>query len=133
MSSKELNERIHNLDHSNVKPYVSCIGEKVIPYIGWYWRDVHFNTVGKYSLGVIPVGTKEVLSPTNTKPLVGFMENNKWGYPYVDLTRQEWSKLKALIIVAVMSIETKPLAKCTLAFKAVDDYMQSFADRAVRE
>lgn len=51
-----------------------CQGKRV-PYIGWFWRAVDFANKR------IPIG--------DCGEFVGFMENNKWGYPERELTEPE--------------------------------------------
>lgn len=145
MTSDEINAAIIELDADENRPYRSCIGQKIIPYIGWYWRTVYFDdTSAGYGLGVIPAHTGEgndnwkndimsaalrAMNPPNKKPLVGFMENNKWGYPTIHLNSEEWEQLKRLIVEAVESVKTLPHAECVQKFRAVDEYMQSFLSR----
>ncbi len=55
---------------------------KSVPYIGWYWREVDFTR--PFTLG-------------HCGEFVGFMENNKWGYP-------EWTVTPAQYHAAVVFI-----------------------------
>lgn len=50
-------------------------GEKLIPYIGWFWRET--DIAGRH----ITIG--------DAGTLIGVMENNKWGYPERYLTPEE--------------------------------------------
>lgn len=116
MNSKEINDKICKLDDIDPPIYESCIGEKLIPYIGWCWRTVNFDAA-TYYLGVVPPIEDDEWEQ-NDRHKVGFMENNKWGYHEFKIDKVTWSNLKRLIVTAVEE-ETKE------AFKMVDDYMQS--------
>lgn len=52
---------------------------KKIPYLGWFWRGIDFS-------GPIPIGEARL---KDAAPFVGFMANNKWGYPERNLTEGE--------------------------------------------
>jgi len=56
---------------------------KVIPYIGESWPDVDFTK---------PVSFGHCVN------FVGFMENNKWGYPEWQLSEEQDNILKALLL-----------------------------------
>lgn len=117
MNSKEINDEICKLDDVDPPIYESCIGKKLIPYIGWFWRTVNFDT-NTYSLGVIPPYGNDGDIDSNDSYKVGFMENNKWDYNEFKIGKVEWGILKHLITTALID-------KTKEAFKAVDDYMQS--------
>ena len=51
---------------------------KLIPYIGWFWREVPFDDRESISLGYIPGG------------FIGFMMNNKWDYEEWTPTREQY-------------------------------------------
>lgn len=119
MESKEFNERIAKLDGVENKPYES-FGEKVIPYTGWYWRTVNFDAP-TMQFGVIPAGTEEALSPVNDKPLVGFMQNNKWGYDYVYASAIEWFNIRSQIETALLSMRKEDFAKANELIQALAD------------
>jgi hypothetical protein len=59
---------------------------KRVPYIGWFWRSVDFAN-GVYYIG-------------NCGEFVGFMENNKWGYPERRLTPDEASRVTDIVCEA---------------------------------
>lgn len=87
MDSTTINERIREVaDDGDFEAF----GGKAVPYIGWYWRDVDFDADHCY-LGVIPLGADD-----NDKLLVGFMENNKWGYPGLRVDGKDWAEIRAL-------------------------------------
>lgn len=87
MDSTTLNERMREVaDDGDFEAF----GGKAVPYIGWYWRDVDFDADHCY-LGVIPSG-----ADGNYKPLVGFMENNKWGYDGFRVDGKAWTEIRAL-------------------------------------
>ena len=114
LDSKAMNDILYSLDNREDIPYKSCIGEKAIPYIGWFWRTVDFNK-DYCMLGVLPVYDSEYES--NDKPKVGFMENNKWNYYEFRIDGEIWKMLKKLIAEALVSFHPKD-------FEAVDHYMQ---------
>lgn len=60
--------------------------DKRVPYIGWYWRSVDFTNNRIY------IG--------HCGEFVGFMENNKWGYPERMLDDNEAEKVVALVCEA---------------------------------
>lgn len=62
--------------------------DKRIPYIGWFWRDVDFARPDTY----IPIG--------NCGEFIGFMENNKWGYPQRGLTSDEAKQVTDIVCEA---------------------------------
>lgn len=110
MTSKELNAAIVSLDDlPNAHELRSRDQmEKIVPYIGWFWRSVDFDAPA-YSFGVIPAGTPaytmsdgngtESYGPRSDAPCVGFMENNKWDYPYTrETTTEEWADIKRRLI-----------------------------------
>lgn len=109
MTSDELNAAIRDLEDQDV-PFFESFGGKCVPYIGWHWRDVDFDR-DECRFGVIPA-----------EMLVGFMENNMWGYPYIRVDGQEWQDIKTLLWYAV---ETEDLA----AFEILNTKIQGLADR----
>lgn len=62
---------------------------KRVPYIGWYWRHVAFSA-GTFSIG-------------NCGDFIGFMENNKWGYPERLVTPDEFAAVMAIIDAAMVA------------------------------
>ena len=71
MTSKEINDKLNGLDGKDFdRP-----GGKAIFYWGWYWRDVDFDDY-PYTL----------CYGSGDEDIVGFCENNKWGYVYVDVS-----------------------------------------------
>lgn len=97
MTSDELNAAISALDVAEETPYASAIGGKAIPYIGWYWRNVNFDADCVW-LGIIPPN-----ADGNETPLIGFMENNKWGYSNVMVDGSDWQSIKDALIAAVLA------------------------------
>ncbi len=79
MNSDEINKLIRESESNNERDNIfkSSFGDKIIPYIGWFWRDVNFD-YKQYTLGICPNDPKNL--PTEPDHLVGFMVNNKWGY-----------------------------------------------------
>jgi hypothetical protein len=106
MDSKELNERIEKIcDDDNL---YKAFGGKAIPYVGWFWRDVNFDTEDCL-FGVLPDGK------------LGFMENNKWNYDYHYCEPEDWQEIRRLLEIAVAAPSRESL-------KAVDDKIQSLRD-----
>jgi hypothetical protein len=111
MTSKELNEKIYAICDAKDLPY-EAFGGKAIPYIGWFWRNVDFDK--DYCLfGMIPGREcpnnhdcdrcmEDCDGPeTLNKPVVGFMENNKWDYNYIRCDGADWITIKELLVKAV--------------------------------
>lgn len=61
---------------------------KRLPYIGWFWRHLSFSS------GSLPIG--------NTGEVVGFMPNNKWGYPERMTTAEEFARIMEIIDAAMI-------------------------------
>lgn len=111
MNSQELNARIREFDdHPEKCGGFDAFGGKPIPYVGWFWREVDFDREGTFCFGVIPACDGD-------GDLVGFMQDNKWGYPYVVAEPGQWEKIKALVVAAV----SEPAAE---KFEAVNDAIQ---------
>jgi len=121
MNSEEMNARINEIDEhgcSDNEIYHSCIGDKVIPYIGWFWRTVNFDNDHCW-LDVLPVFEyKDGLSECNNSPKVGFMQNNKWDYEAFKIEGEQWKTLRKLIVDALTNMNSR-------SFRTVDLYMQS--------
>lgn len=119
MDSKKINEIIRKMDdENNDSPiYESSIGGKIIPYIGWFWREVDFDNTEVF-LGVLPKLKGNSIEGGTDRPLVGFMENDKWGYLSFKVDGDAWMELKRLIVSAISTEEKED-------FKKVDDFMQS--------
>lgn len=117
MNSAELNEELRKIvDEPELYGY-EAFGGKAVPYIGWYWRDVDFDSPGPYAFGVLPVyeGTLD----DNDKPRAGFMENNKWGYEYVTATPEQWAHIKELLVAVVNNPGRDTLAAADAAIQAL--------------
>jgi|JI9StandDraft_1071089.scaffolds.fasta_scaffold73457_5 hypothetical protein len=128
MTSEEINNRIREIDDDETAWKHGDSG-KSFPSIGWFWRTVNFDDP-TYKFGYIPIGTPEwtcsggdteTHGPRRTDVFVGFMENNKWDYPYTrKLTTEEWAKCRSLIETACQSTSEATL-------RAVWDFVQGFA------
>lgn len=115
MDSKEMNKAIHELeDDLDNSIYESCIGEKLIPYIGWFWRPVDFDSDNCW-LGILPIYDEDGESNDTVK--VGFMVKNKWFYDKFMVDGDEWQILKTIIGNALRKQTSEN-------FKEVDEYMQ---------
>ncbi len=117
MTSKKINKLINDLEDFENPIYKSCIGEKLIPYIGWFWRTVNFDA-DECGLGIIPKLTEGF--ETTDAPHIGFMENNKWDYEEFYIDGDVWKNLKELIVDAIKSKQPDK-------FKKVDEYMQKLS------
>lgn len=62
---------------------------KRLPYIGWYWRHLDFHS------GYLPLG--------NACGTIGFMANNKWGYPERDTTPDEFAAIMEIVDAAMQA------------------------------
>lgn len=125
MNRENLNSAISEIcDDENIGFEVMDTG-KCIAYIGWFWRRVNFDSE-TYDFGVIPTGMEEMCSKPTSQPMVGFMENNKWGYPYVHADADEWSNIKSLLIEAVQK-------KTEEALKATNDAIQALSSKPLVE
>ena len=116
MNSDELNRRIKVFDGIDDVPY-DAFGGKPVPYIGWFWREVNFDRVspgGAYEFGAIPVRAEG-----NDVPLVGFMENNKWGYDYVWADEEQWTEIKRLLVGAVEDPTPKNFERANVAIQSL--------------
>lgn len=111
MNSGTLNKKIADLDGNEeytVKGLESS--GKCIPYIGWFWRQVDFDS--EIWLGY----TDE--TGFDFPMFVGFMENNKWGYPEFKCTPEQTDQIKSLLVEAVES-------PCNETLQKAFDYIQS--------
>lgn len=114
MNSAELNAKIQELDNQEPSSFDAFGGSgKPVPYIGWYWRDVDFDR-DECWFGVIPAG-----ADGNSKPLVGFMENNKWGYGYLLAQGETWQNIRALLEKAVRNPTPETLTALNDAIQAL--------------
>lgn len=95
MDSAQLNEAIEKL--SDNESFADNHG-KVIPYIGWYWREVDFNK--PITLG-------------HCGYFAGFMENNKWDYPEIYLSEEQSKEIRSRLEVIVAN----PLKESIGAFR----------------
>ena len=107
-TSEELNKKIGLLDTLENSDELAIKGGKCIPYIGWFWRNVNFDAE-TYSFGIICNDnfTEEDVA-LGLKPveeqyfMTGFMENNKWNYPYTrHTTKEEWIIIKDMLCEVV--------------------------------
>jgi len=110
MDSNELNKQVRAICEAKEHPYVA-FGGKPIPFIGWWWRSVDWDAEMHW-LGVIPSECND-----GGPPLVGFMENNKWGYPEIEVYGTEWACIRQLVEAAALEPTADNL-------RAVDRHMQ---------
>lgn len=105
---EQLNERITDIADMDETFQIEGLENtgKVIPYLGWYWRDVYANDI---SLGY-------------HKDRVWVMQNNKWDYPEYRCTAGEC----ATIIEHLANIASEPTQEKLQAFY---DYLQTYKSR----
>jgi hypothetical protein len=105
MRNSTLNKKIEALDDQAYLYQVAGLAQhgKTIPYLGWYWREVDFSK---------PVTLGDGGS------FIGFMENNKWGYPEWQATKEQSQAIRAMLEDAVTVPTTEKL-------QAVFDYIQT--------
>ncbi len=107
-SSDELNKKIEQSEDQHGE--LEVIGGKIIPYLGWYWRRVNFDSK-TYNFGIID---------DDPEGFVGFCENNKWNYPLTDqLKPEEWAQVRYLLERLVDNPNKETV-------KDLWDYIQSF-------
>ena len=121
LSDKILDERLNGQirDFSDDGSYeISGLEDsgKSIPYVGWYWRDVDFNNV---ILGDCQSG----------QGFIGFMENNKWGYAEINLTRDESRAIRKML----KSIVRKGAKDIKKKLQTLFDHLQTFKDEKYSE
>lgn len=105
MDSREINHRLRALDRD--EEFTQALpAHKIIPYIGWFWREVNFDRLA-YSIGVIPKDSADDIDEN----YAGFMEANKWGYPYIYMTTTQTTKLHELIVGAILEETTEAFIK----------------------
>ena len=100
MKSSDLNERLRAVADDVDGIEYESFGGKVVPYIGWYWREVDFDADTCSDFGVLPV-TYGI--DANDTPRIGFMANNKWGYEQVAADAAQFKAIKEALVTAVMS------------------------------
>jgi len=115
MTSKELNEKIVAIENREDLDF-EAFGGKIIPYIGWFWRDVNFDSEDYY-FGILPIYDNNSFD-SNDKERLGFMESNKWDYDYKYCPPEIWKEIKFLLEIAVNN-------SCVENLKAVNDKIQS--------
>ena len=133
MTSAELNAYISEHDGDDSPIYQSTLGEKLVPYIGWFWRTVDFDSK-TYAFGVIPTETpfatishyengkwvETKIGPFSKEAKVGFMENNKWDYSYVRADETAWENIKRLLVTACKTSDAD-------YFRQADEAIQALA------
>lgn len=109
MTSAELNAAIAAIcdDTEHYEPIKGGLYDtgKVIPYIGWYWRDVDFDA------------PYVVLGDCGF--FIGFMENNKWGYPQCALDGEHSALIRDRLIALVQ-------APTQAGLQAFYDFLQTY-------
>lgn len=98
LESDEINRRAEEVDQTEWG--FDCFGSKIIPYIGWFWRNVDWDAE-ECLLGVVP----------GEPPLVGFMQNNKWSYPSFTIEGESWATLR-LLVEALLKDTPPSAARC---------------------
>ncbi len=106
-ASNFLNERIHEICDNPEEYGYECFGGKTIAYLGWYWRDVDFNSkVTSANFGVSPAG-------------IGFMESNNWGYDYAVPTQEDWDEIRDLVVKVVKDPSKEALKELNAKIQAI--------------
>lgn len=87
ITSEEINAYFNSID--GVETELRMIGTtgKVVPYVGWYWRNVDFDK--PFVLYKPKVGGFDVPG------WYGFMQNNKWGYSEVEPSAEDCLLIRA--------------------------------------
>lgn len=118
MNSKTLNKKIREIADDEQPYLVKGLSDsgKCIPYIGWFWREVDFDK--PLTLGYTDEKGFDV------PHWVGFMENNKWGYPEFACTKEQSAEIKRLLVEAVKNPNNETL-------QAVFDYIQTLRPTGV--
>jgi hypothetical protein len=121
MNNKNLNNLIEIIcdDSSEYESF----GGKSIPYIGWGWREVNFDSKD-YDFGILPyqgygatIETGFINLQSTPIMKLGFMENNKWDYDYHHCNEKDWKEIKKLLNLVV-------IYPFHFMLKALDDKIQ---------
>jgi hypothetical protein len=91
--------------------------EKLIPYMGWFWRHVTFSNPTR-----IPIGRCD--------DYIGFMENNKWDYPERYLTEEESRQIISFLDEAIAVSQrggelSQIMSDKKKVLQSLHDYMQT--------
>lgn len=116
MTSDELNAAIAAQDSLLDEPIYDAFGGKPVPYFGWFWRRVDFDS---------PTCRFAVAPDDDGVSCVGFCEDNKWGYPEIEATPEQFAEIKRLLIHAAT-------VKTAEAFAAADAAIQGVRLNAQR-
>lgn len=113
IDSKQLNRDIREVEDRYARLY-SSFGGKLIPYGGWFWRDIDFNA-RPLPLGILPpMDGFEI----NDRCRVAFLARNQWQYETLVPTDAQCDAILRLLLEAVGN----PTAG---NFAALDGFMQS--------
>jgi len=98
---------------------------KSIAYIGWYWREVDFTIpfrLGKCkSEGTVVEGIGIL---ETTSDFIGFMENNKWSYDQIRVSKSFYEKFITILREVKLSHERND--KLSLdSLQEINDLIQS--------
>ncbi len=123
MNSKELNDAIRELDGAEFDVKGLENSDKCIPYYGWFWRTVDFGEA--ITLGYTREEDREEanISFEQLPDFVGFMQNNKWGYPEFTCSLPQTQQIEELLIKAVEKPSNESL-------QAVYDYIQTLKPKS---
>lgn len=122
MTSEEINKFFDTVNEEDFHVWGLKDSGKCIPYIGWYWRNVDFDspiTVGHLMCGSTVRNGVILESGGDWK---GFMENNKWGYDEWKASNEESSMIRSLC-------EEAAATPCNEAFQKLFDYFQTLEKR----
>lgn len=110
LSSNSINKILNGLEEGDFTIRGLEGTGKIVPCIGWFWRDVDFDdtiVLGKIEkikypgLEMNPI--QAMMEASEPPGFVGFMENNKWGYrsQYIRKDTPEWKALRGKVEAAV--------------------------------
>lgn len=119
VNDDELNAKIYALEAVEFPFQVRGMegSTKIVPYIGWGWRYVHFDAPEIW-LGVYNGG--------EAAPFVAFMQNNKWDYPEFRVTPEQSARIREMLV----AVATNPNEDTC---QALFDYMQTLAPEWVKK
>ncbi len=105
MTSDQINNRLQELDLEPNLPFELFNTGKAVPYVGWLWRQVDFDAFEHgYRVGIFP-DCKE--GDEFCPGFIGFMQNNKWDYSYIEALPDDCKEIRRLMEIALEVNEKK--------------------------